>query len=132
MSASSWPSGCGITRLPPCRAGSAGTTLARRPRASRTERTRRSGWPAAEEQLARRPVLAGVLHDGVRLEARAGEQAEPDVAAEQPGALPLVHAPPRAVGVAEQERVLGHDPGVARRRSPSPCAQARAPPRRRL
>src|SRR5215472_13190446 len=46
--------------------------------------------PVAGEHHPRRPVLRGLLGDGLRVEPGARQQPEPDLAAEQPGAVRLL------------------------------------------
>ena len=55
----------------------------------------------------------------LRLEPGLAQQPQPRVAPEQAVAVGLVHAAHRAVGVAQQEDVLGQRPGVGRDRGPS-------------
>src|SRR5215831_8524423 len=87
------------------------------------------GWGArgsgAGEQFAGFAVFRGLFGDGPRLEAGGVEQAEPGAAGEQPQPVRLVHGADRAAGLPEQERVLGHGPGVGRIRIPVPFQVAR-------
>src|SRR5260370_21605610 len=93
----------------------------------RGRRVARAVWPVTDEQLSRRPIFGGLLGHGAWAEARASEKPEPDVAAEQSRAVGLVHHVHGAIGVAEQDRVLGLDPGVGGIWIPGPIQVADPP-----
>src|SRR5215218_1950538 len=81
----------------------------------------------AEEEGAGTAVLSGLLEGGVGTQAGGGQEAEPGRRREQAVAVGLVHHVDRAVGGAQQERVLDRGPRVSRIGIPVPHEVTGAP-----